>query len=164
MELMDTIRARVRLAYGRMPFSERMETSARPAVVWEQFVLALTDSRASKLWPNELESVRSDGVEPHAVIEATYRTLFGKRVFHYKIVDLKPGRSVTYAPLKDHVFVGAATIELRPTETGTAIEWAGEYRFEPTQSVAAFAFRVFFKPLFYARFKRNLKALEAIIA
>ncbi|MCM2280661.1 MAG: hypothetical protein NDI61_02305 [Bdellovibrionaceae bacterium] len=166
MEILQDLHSHLSSASWRMPFHARISTRLSSSEVWRQLEIALRDSRSSDLWPNRLSEIRSDAVEPHAVLEVKYKTPAGVRIVYDKIVDYEKGRRLTYAPLKGHVFTaGAVTITLTATkEGGCIIDWTGEYRFEASQIWAALAFRLYYKPAFFAQFEKKLRLLEARVS
>lgn len=144
-------------ASGRIEFNKRIPVQLSAAEMWHELKKALEDSENSRFWPNELLTMRCDGLEPHAVIEATYNFLFAKSTYHYKICQFHDGRGFSYQALKDHIFFGGGVVEIIPKGKTCVLKWRGEYRYEPVHSPQALIFKFYFQGRFFERLRENLE-------
>jgi hypothetical protein len=143
-------------ANGALTFDETIVVNMSAATLWFELQKSLANSQTSELWPNEFSTILSDGLEPHAVIEVTYKFFFTKATYHYKISDYEEGRRFAYSALKDHVFTGGGEVEVRPMGRTCILHWRGEYKFEPVHSPQALVFKLYFQERFFERLRENL--------
>lgn len=147
-------------ASGRLPFHEQIPLNLRASTMWFELQKAIADSTTSEIWPNEYVTVRSDGLEPHAIIEADYKLFFAHSVYHYKVTEFEAGSRFVYTAMKSHAFEGGGEVEIRPLGKRCILQWSGEYRFEPTQSPRALVFKLYFQERFFAQLRENLRRFE----
>jgi hypothetical protein len=143
-------------ASGVLTFDETIPVEMTAATLWFELQKAMANSETSELWPNEFSTILSDGMEPHAILEVTYKFFFTHATYHYKISEYEEGRRFVYTALKDHVFEGGGEVEVRPMGRTCILHWRGEYRFEPPRSPQALVFKLYFQERFFERLRETL--------
>lgn len=143
----------------RLTVRHEIATQLAPNALWGHLEAAFRDSSASPLWPNELETLRSEGLAPAAQVTATYRTPFGDSSHTYTIGEYTAGQGFTYATGPAHPLRGGGRVLLTPTADGATLVWTIDYAYRGFSASALFV-RFYFVPRFFARLEANLQAIE----
>jgi hypothetical protein len=147
---------------GKVSFDQKILVRAKASMLWRELEKAMLDSGSSKIWPNEFLTLLCDELEPHAIVEATFKWFFKKATYHYKICEFERGRRFTYRTLKDHIFTGDGEIEVIPKGQCAILRWRGEFEYEPAHAPQALLFKIYFRARFFAQLRENLRRLAKV--
>ena len=141
----------------QISFRHTIKSEFKPHEIWYYISNAFVDSRMSPIWPDDLETVSSHGFGIDATINVNYHINilgihFTDHKLQYKITDFVDGKAFTYEPMQPHPFKGYGRVEIQPTQTGSLLEWKGDYTYDGF-SIAALWF-----PYFERRFFRDLES------
>ena len=146
-------------------FDRRIESCFSPQHLWNLVVDAFRDSTGSPLWPNHLESLRCEQLEPGETVHATYHVGPFDLPQTYSIPTCDAdSRTLTYRTGEDHPLDGGGELRVVPTDRGSALVWSGSY--EAESNFDAFGAALFVKTWFERRFfdalESNLRRLERL--
>lgn len=145
----------------RLVLRRELTAPLAPEAVWAHLEAAFRDSTTSPLWPNELETLRSDGLAAGAQVTATYSMPFGASSHVYTIDDYSTGQGFTYLTGPRHPLQGGGRVLLAPSTGGTTLIWSVDYTYRGI-SLSALFVRYYFVPRFFARLEANLRALKTM--
>lgn len=143
----------------RLALRREIPTRLPAETLWNHLEAAFRDSTGSALWPNELETLRSDGLAAGATVTAIYKTPFGTSRHTYTIGEYSAGQGFTYLTGPEHPLRGGGRVLLQPAADGTTLVWSVDYTYRGP-SLSALFVRFYFVPRFFARLAANLQALE----
>lgn len=142
-----------------LKFKKELLAPIEVSLLWDQFELAFKDSLSSSIWPNELEALRSEGLEAGTKVLAEYYGPLGSVKRTYGILEVAPRLFFRYMPLPPHAFRGEARVDFEAlSEKSTRLVWSGEYFFKGLP-LAYLYFKFFFEKRFFSALQRNLNHL-----
>ena len=152
-------------------FTHAKRVALTPIAMWQGLEQAMTDTRASWLWPEEF-SIHRPEVLPLAeggYFNTTYRMTHpdthktSEYQYRYRMVRWRPDEYLfEYQAQKGHPFRGGGVVTLQPlTEGGVLFTWDGVYQYTSDRAGAEEIFSWYF-PTFFRRMDQKIKAYVAI--
>jgi len=134
-----------------MKFEEKVTTGRSKKellVVVKEF---MKDSRKSKIWPNNLEILKSQGFKKGSIIKSSYKTPIGVKTFRYKIIRADKN-GLIYQTMPDHIFQGKGKIIFKNNE----LNWSGNFNNKKPNPLVFFFFH-FFRKRFFKALRENFQ-------
>ena len=141
----------------RLEFENKINSSLSADKLWGELEKAFKNSTQSSFWPNELESVKSEGLAKDSQVNVTYKLLSLKKTFTYTISNYK-NKSFTYIPAQGHPLKGEVNVEVTGKDNGSVLQWHGYYlvkKFSATNLYLKYFIKRFFEKL-----QENLKGAD----
>jgi hypothetical protein len=117
-------------SYVTLSFGTQLNTCLSAGLIWSEFAQAMIQSDRSRLWPDELSSVRGgQGLTEGARIDVTYHTRWWGFTYGYVLSDVVVDQGFVYTADGNHPFEGGARIDIQSLDAETRqLSWYGEYK------------------------------------